>query len=271
LRCAIPEGAECRVVAESLARVLTNKSIENIEILSGRYSKKPFDGFQQLVASLPKRVVGAGCHGKFIYILLDGGDSSIWNTLGMTGGWTNSITRHTRVVLTLTGGEKVYYNDIRNFGTLKWSEGRKALAKKLKSLGPDMLATDVSDDDFQNALLAYPKLTLAESIMDQGIISGVGNYVKAESLWRASLSPHRIVDSLCLEEFQLLNSSIKDVLRESFASQGATIKSYKNFNNEVGKFEMKCYGRANDANGEIVKKEDTKDGRATWWVPTRQV
>jgi formamidopyrimidine-DNA glycosylase len=267
----MPEGSEVRVITQQLAKAISGKSLIDFEILSGRYLKKYPDGFNDLVLELPKTIVGAGCHGKFIYILFDGGDSSIWSTLGMTGSWSNTPTRHSRVSLTLTGGEKVYYNDIRNFGTLKWSKGRNKLAQKLKSLGPDMLAVDVSDEDFQNALLKYSKLTLAESLMDQEIISGVGNYVKAESLWRACLSPHRVVDTLCLEEFLILNSSIKDVLRESFASQGATIKSYKDFNNQIGEFKMKCYGKSKDENGEIVKKEKTKDGRTTWWVPTRQV
>lgn len=268
----MPEGAECKLAAEALAKVLSGRTIERVDILSGRYAKKPFDGHADLISELPKRVVGAGCHGKFIYILLDGGDSSLWSTLGMTGHWSRSASNHARVRLSLDDGSDVYYNDTRNFGTLKWSRGRRMLTQKLKSLGPDMLAEDVSHERFQEALLRKPKWTLAEALMDQGIVAGVGNYVKADSLWLARLSPHRKVDSLSLEEFELLNDSVKRVLRTSYESHGATIKSYKGFDDESGGYgeRLLCYGRDKDEDGEEVIREETLDGRTTWWVPTRQ-
>lgn len=269
----MPEGPEVKRAAEALAKVLTGQMIERVEILSGRYAKNPFDGHADLVAELPKRVVGAGCHGKFIYILLDGGDSSLWSTLGMTGHWSRSASNHARVRLSLADGTDVYYNDTRNFGTLKWSRGRRMLAQKLKSLGPDMLAEDVSHERFQAAMLRKPKWTLAQALMDQGIIAGVGNYVKADSLWLSRLSPHRKVDSLSLEEFELLNDSIKRVLRTSYESHGATIKSYKGFDDESGGYgeRLLCYGREKDEDGEEIVREETLDGRTTWWVPARQI
>jgi len=268
----MPEGAECKLAAEGLARALTDRTIVGIEIVSGRYAKKPFDGYAELVSELPKRVVGAGCHGKFIYILLDGGDSSLWSTLGMTGHWSRGLSSHTRVRLSLDDGTEVCYSDTRNFGTLKWSRGRRRLSEKLRTLGPDMLSDDVSHERFQAALLRKPKWTLTEALMDQGIIAGVGNYVKAESLWHARLSPHRKVDSLCQEEFEILNDSIKKVLRDSYQSLGATIKSYKDFEGKKGGYgeRFSCYGRELDSDGEEVTREETLDGRTTWWVPTRQ-
>jgi formamidopyrimidine-DNA glycosylase len=268
----MPEGAECKLAAEGLARALTDRTIVDVQILSGRYARKPFEGHAQLVSELPKRVVGAGCHGKFIYILLDGGDSSIWSTLGMTGHWSRSASNHARVRLGLDDGTDVYYNDTRNFGTLKWSQGRRRLAAKLKTLGPDMLGEDVSHERFQAAMLRKPKWTLAQALMDQSVVAGVGNYVKADSLWLARLSPHRKVDSLSLEEFEALNESIKRVLRASYESQGATIKSYKGFDDESGGYgnELLCYGRKTDEDGEEIIKEETLDGRTTWWVPARQ-
>lgn len=252
--------------------MLTDRTIIGVQILSGRYSRKPFEGHADLVSELPKRVVGAGCHGKFIYILLDGGDSSIWSTLGMTGYWSGRASNHARVCLSLDNGADIYYNDTRSFGTLKWSQGRRRLAAKLKALGPDMLAEDVSHERFQSAMLRKLKWTLAQALMDQSVVAGVGNYVKADSLWLARLSPHRKVDSLSLEEFEALNESIKRVLRTSYESLGATIKSYKGFDDESGGYGkmLFCYGRKTDEDGEEIIKEETRDGRTTWWVPTRQ-
>jgi DNA-formamidopyrimidine glycosylase len=269
----MPEGAECKIIAEGLAQALSGRTITGVQVLSGRYAKKPFEGYAELVAALPKRVVGAGCHGKFIYILLDGGDSSLWSTLGMTGHWSRSASTHARLHLGLDDGTAIYYNDTRNFGTLKWSRGRRELVQKLQSLGPDMLSEDVSHERFQTAMMRKSKWTLAEALMDQSVVAGVGNYVKADSLWLAKLSPHRVVDSLCQEEFETLNDSIKSVLREAYQSRGATIRTYKGFDDESGSYaeSFLCYGRKTDEDGAAVIREETDDGRVTWWVPGRQV
>ena len=91
-------------------------------------------------------MIGAGVHGKFIYWMLKD-EYSIWSTLGMTGQWSSESTKHTRVKFVLNNGS-VYFNDQRNFGTLKFVRGKYQLLEKLKSLGPDMLANDVDDDLF---------------------------------------------------------------------------------------------------------------------------
>ena len=82
----MPEGPEVKRTAEGLARALTNKTITGVEILSGRYTKEPPTGIEDFRASLPIKVVGAGCHGKFIFALCTD-ESYIWSTLGMTGYW----------------------------------------------------------------------------------------------------------------------------------------------------------------------------------------
>ena len=117
--------------------------------------------------------------------------------------------------------------------------------------------------------------------MDQRVISGVGNYVKADSLWLSGLSPHRKVDSLCQEEFELLNNSIKRVLRSSYESLVTLDESSEELEEQNSGYKMKekssyqkkflCYGRKTDEDEEEVVREETLDGRTTWWVPTRQI
>ena len=268
----MPEGVECKLTAEFLARSLSGRIIQRVEMVSGRYLRKPFDGFEQFSQTLPKQVAGVGCHGKFIYFLFDDGNSSLWSTLGMTGYWSKLISGHPRVSLVLDNGEAIYYHDSRNFGTLRWSGGRKTLKQKLETFGPDMLSEDVSHERFQDALLERPKITLVEALMNQKIIAGVGNYIKAESLWLAKLSPHRIVDSLTLEEFELLNDSIKRVMQLSYESQCQITKQNKELENKKSGYldELNCYRKKTDPNGEEIIKEATKDGRSTWWAPTAQ-
>jgi len=268
----MPEGSECKLTAEFLARSLSGRTIQRVEMMSGRYLRKPFDGFERFSQTLPKQVVGVGCHGKFIYLLLDDGSSSLWSTLGMTGYWSKLISGHPRVALMLDNDEVIYYHDTRNFGTLRWSGGRKELKQKLETLGPDMLSEDVSHERFQGALLKRPKITLAEALMNQHIIAGVGNYIKAESLWLAKLSPHRIVDSLTLEEFEMLNDSIKRVMRTAYNSLCQITEQNQDIKDENSSYldELNCYRKKTDPDGAEIIKEATKDGRTTWWAPTAQ-
>lgn len=267
----MPEGAEVRRFAENLARRVSNQRILSIEILSGRYEKEPPEGLQEFRAALPIKVVGVGSHGKFIYWILDS-EFNIWSTLGMTGAWRAEKSKHSRLKVTLSNGD-VFFDDMRNFGTIKFVNNRHALLQKLRSLGPDMLAEDIDETEFIDIMKKHGKKNVTKVLMDQSVIAGVGNYVKAESLFLARVSPHRNVGNLSDSELRRLCQSIKTVLRESFKSGGATIQSYANFDGEIGEYSQKfcVYNQKTDPDGNEVIKEKTPDGRTTHWVPKIQV
>jgi len=263
----MPEGPEVRRQAESLALRISGRVLEGIEVISGRYIKKPIDGLDLLNVKMPIKIIGSGVHGKFMYFLLDDA-ISFWSTLGMTGQWSKNSSKHTRIKITLNDGE-IYFNDQRNFGTIKIVRDRNALLQKLNSLGPDMLAEDVGDDVFIAQLRKKNKWSIVKAIMNQDVIAGVGNYIKAESLWLAQVSPFRKIDSLSDMELINLNRAIKQVLRESYKSGGATISTHKSFDGLEGDFSHRfmVYGQKTDPDGNDVVRQKTDDGRITHWVP----
>ena len=266
-----PEGSEVKLFGESLAQVVSGRDIISVDVISGRYKKSDVEGLDLLKARLPAKVVGVGVHGKFLYWIVSN-DVFIYNTLGMTGSWSTTETKHSRVAFEMSGGVRVFFNDQRNFGTLKMVPGRQELVKKLKSLGPDMLSEPVSDARFSEALMRKPDWTLAEAVMDQSIIAGVGNYVKAESLYRAQLSPHRTVSSLSPTDMSLLRQSIQQVLQEAYTRGGASIQTYRDFDGNEGEYSQRflVYNQSQDPNGNAVVREQTADGRTTHWVPAVQ-
>lgn len=267
----MPEGAEVKLFGESLATVVSGKELESVDVLSGRYTKSQVEGLDLLNARLPAKVVGVGVHGKFLYWIVTN-DVFIYNTLGMTGSWSVKETKHSRVVFVMTDGSRVYFNDQRNFGTLKMVPGRQELVKKLQSLGPDMLSEQVSDARFTDSLMKRPDWTLAEALMDQSLVCGVGNYVKAESLYRAQLSPHREVKSLGPADFSKLKQCIQIVLQEAYQRGGASIQTYRDFDGNEGEYSQRflVYNQDQDPNGNKVVREKTADGRTTHWVPAVQ-
>jgi len=254
-------------MALQLSEEVSSKNLIDIVVKSGRYTKKPIEGMQEILPQTPLKIRGAGVHGKFIFFLLDE-EWSIWNTLGMTGGWSRKSAKHSRVQLVLEDGP-IFFNDSRSFGTLKFVRGKQPIIDKLNSLGPDLLASECADDLFANSIRRKNKKTIVEALMDQSVVSGVGNYVKAEALYLAKISPHRAVSSLTNAELHDLNVSIRSVLVNSFESGGATLQSYEDFYGEAGDATQRfaVYGRKTDPEGRPVIKESTKDGRTTHWVP----
>ena len=197
----MPEGPEVRRYAIDLSKSVTGKSLDSVSIISGRYSKSAPEGLEAFQDELSLNVLGTGVHGKFMYWLLEG-TWSIWSTLGMTGAWSNSPSKHTRFKFVLDE-ETVYYNDIRNFGTMKFVKGPQLLINKLNTLGPDLLSEKCDNELFISRLRTQDSKLIVQALMDQSVVSGVGNYIKADSLWLAEISPHRRVADISDEELIL--------------------------------------------------------------------
>ena len=101
----MPEGPECRRIGEALAKRLSGRTITGVSVVSGRYEGKPPSGLEELSSNLPITIVGAGVHGKFLYWILKD-EYSVWNTLGMTGSWSESAEKHSRVKITLNDSDE---------------------------------------------------------------------------------------------------------------------------------------------------------------------
>lgn len=244
------------------------KSITHINYLGGRYARHgPPEGHTEIASVLPQNVSVTSCKGKFIYITLNS-EWVIWNTLGMTGSWSKTKQKHSRAELVLDDGTSVFFNDPRNFGTLKYVHGLEALQEKLDELGPDMLAEDVSDDLFIARMRKKNSRTITENLMDQKLVCGVGNYLKSESLYFAGISPLREVSAIADSELAKLNSTIKSVIRASYQTGGATIYTFQNFEGEKGEYTRRfaVYNQVNDPQGLEVTREVTNDGRTTFWA-----
>ena len=267
----MPEGPEVKRITEKISNYVLGEKILSIKVLSGRYvTHGPPQGFEQFSSRLPATIVDVNCKGKFIYVVFDNG-FNMWNTLGMSGGWSPVPKKHSRLKFDFDSGS-VYFNDMRNFGTLKFTQGKSSLDEKLQKLGPDMLSEDVSSDLFRTCIWKKSSKTVTQVIMDQSVISGVGNYLKSEALYLAGISPHRVVSSLTAAEIANLNSAIKSTIRSSYASGGATIHTFLDFDGEKGKYSRRfaVYNQKYDINGNVVLREKTRDGRTSFWVPELQ-
>jgi formamidopyrimidine-DNA glycosylase len=267
-RILMPEGPEVKTIVDALHRLCAGKTILNIRPRSGRYLNKPIVGLRQ--AQFPLGVRTVACKGKFIYFNLNE-ENYIFNTLGMTGNWRTSQDKYSRVEIIFDDNTSIFYSDVRSFGTLKLVQGKDNLNKKLKSIGPDLLSEKVNFKCF-NFRFTRKNKTVAENLMDQSIVAGVGNYLKSEILYAAKISPHRSVNSLSSNELEKIYKNAKDIIRFSYTMGGATIKDYYTIDGKSGAFSRRfaVYNQTKDPLGNDVVREKTKDKRTTHWVPNIQ-
>lgn len=234
------------------------------------------------------------CKGKFQYFSLGDGERSVWITLGMSGkfefaepsssGDYSTVGRHGRVRFDFVeeggaeGGDikALIFDDARNFGTVKCVFDGDELEGKLKRIGPDILADGSEELTSDKFISVVSKLrtnpNVCKFLMNQSRISGVGNYILAEGLYKAKVDPWCNVKDLPEDTLRVLISGIKETARESLKAQGMTREkggSFRSIDGKRGKFEFELmvYGKEVCPRGERVERiVEGPHGRAIWFV-----
>lgn len=222
----------------------------------------------EFVASQAK-VVSVNVHGKFMYWTFENN----WHmlcTFGMTGQWSPICGKHPCFVFEFHDGSSVYFNDPRHFGTIQFI--RELKVDKLSKLGWDPLGGDSSKIRFVLNKCQKTSKPIGQLLMDQSLFSGVGNYIRAEALYLARMSPWRPSNTISEKDFILLCRSLIEVMNDSYNHQGATILTYKDAYGAEGKYSscFKVYGQKTDPLGYTIIKEETPEGRTIHWCPSLQ-
>ena len=267
----MPEGPEVKTTVDFL-KTYEGKVLKKLTVLSGRYTKKHIDNINNPSWRFPLLLQNVECKGKFIYFSFKD-DVYFFNTLGMTGMWSNNISNHSRIKFEFKDDNTpLYYNDMRNFGTFKIVLRKKDLNIKLNSLGPDFLKDGFLPETFYSLLKKKPNKTIAEFLMNQKNVSGIGNYLKAECLYDAKISPHRFCAHISTDESNKLFHACRRIIQLSYNTGGATIQNYRKPNGKKGLYSQRfaVYNQKTSPCGNEIIKEQTLDKRTTHWVPAVQ-
>ena len=273
----MPEGPEVKLMSEGLQKYCEHCCIQNIEIIRGRYIKHGSpEGFSKCMEKLPLRMVKVTSKGKGIFIQLEK-NTWIYNTLGMSGSWTHLFDKYCNLKFVLhdtsTQTQKVvYFRDIRNFGHMKFLHQVQDLEKIQNRWGPDIQLETTDLELFCKRTTRYCHKNVTQVLMSQNIISGIGNYIKAEALYRAKISPHRNWEQLTETEIATLFQELKKIVKTSYQLQGNTIRTHQNFGGKEGNFSdlLQVYMKKICPAGFPVKTIKTLDKRTTHWVPEIQ-
>lgn len=274
----MPEGVEVRISAELIKPLVVDKTVSFVMAHgNGRYKSTAPEGFAAFEKSLINGIVKVAdvkTKGKFMYWTFDNG-WYMFCTFGMSGQWSPEKGKHPCLSLMFDDNTSAYFNDPRHFGTIKFTPNRDDLLTKLNELGWDPLNMGVTEKwtNYLINILARTKKTIGQVLMDQGVFAGVGNYIRAEALYLAKMSPWRPSNQLKRDEVSALLKALVDVMNESYSHQGATILTYTDAYGAEGKYSscFKVYGKKQDPLGNPIVKEDTPDKRTIHWCPAVQV
>ncbi|MFB4316794.1 bifunctional DNA-formamidopyrimidine glycosylase/DNA-(apurinic or apyrimidinic site) lyase [Actinomadura sp. 21ATH] len=257
----MPELPEVEVVRRGLDTWVTGRTVAAAEVLHPRAVRRHAEGPADFAGRLAGRVMAAPeRRGKYMWIPLDSGEALL-SHLGMSGQLLvgepdREREKHLRVRLTFAdaaeGGFDLRFVDQRTFGHLMVTEMTEASGKPVPEpiahIAADPLEEAFDDEAFSRALRRR-RTGVKRALLDQSLISGVGNIYADEALWRARLHYARPTETLTRAEVARVLQGVREVMEAALAVGGTSFDSlYVNVDGESGYFDrsLDAYGRRDE-------------------------
>lgn len=273
----MPELPEVEVVRRGLAAHVQGQEFARVEVLHPR-PVRSFELPTQAVEALltGRQVAAVNRRGKYLWLAFHDGDALIAH-LGMSGQFrvdepSQPLHKHTRVVFDLANGKQLRFIDQRMFGGLTLvPDGAEDPAPHI-ALDPFSAAFDATA--IANKLHAK-RTTIKRALLDQRLISGIGNIYADEALWQAKVHPETQTSQLSVQRITAVLLAAKDVMTAALAVGGTSFDSlYVNINGESGYFSrsLNAYGREGepcDRCGALIVREPFMN-RSSYFCPRCQ-
>jgi formamidopyrimidine-DNA glycosylase len=246
----VPELPEVEVVRKGLEDHVVGRTIESVRVLHPRAVRRHVAGaadFADAIAGRP--FAGARRRGKYLWLPV--GEDALLAHLGMSGQLlvgdpARPLSSHVRVVFTFTdGGPDLRFTDQRTFGHLCFVPGGARLPATIAHIAPDPLEA-AFDEEALTAALRRRRTGIKRALLDQSLVSGIGNIYADESLWRARLHWARATETLNRPQVGRLMAAVREVLTTALAAGGTSFdRLYVNVNGESGYFDrsLAVYGQ----------------------------
>ena len=272
----MPELPEVEVVRRGLERHVVGRTLARVDVLHPRPVRRDPGGPAGFAAALAgRRVEAARRRGKYLWLALDSGDALLAH-LGMSGQMLVQPTgapdeRHLRVRCVLGGEDggagadggagELRFVDQRMFGGLLVSPGGADLPAEIAHIARDPLDPGFDEDAFVAAVRRRAS-AVKRQLLDQGLVSGIGNIYADEALWRARVHGERPGRRLRAGQVRELLGHVRDVMGDALAEGGTSFDAlYVDVEGASGYFErsLRAYGREGAAL-RAVRDADPPDG-----------
>lgn len=265
----MPELPEVETVRAGLADHVLGRTVREVQVYRESAARRAAGGSAELVSRLQRRTfVAAVRRGKFCWLTLDGRDEALLVHLGMSGqlivraGGSDAAPAphpHTRVRLRLDDGSALDFVDQRTFGHLTVVDQEPTPDGLPGGAGSDddripvpvgHIARDLLDPhldmDATVARVRARRTGLKRALLDQTLVSGIGNIYADEGLWRAGLHYARATRTARPAELTRLLTQTAQVMREALVAGGTSFDAlYVNVNGASGYFDraLAVYGQ----------------------------
>jgi formamidopyrimidine-DNA glycosylase len=249
----MPELPEVEVVRRGLEAHVLQRPISYVEVLHPRPVRRHLAGPEDFADVMTGRIfVAARRRGKYLWLALDdpsAGDAMLVH-LGMSGQMLVQTPdapaeRHLRVRFGLSDGTELRFVDQRMFGGLALSPGGALLPSEIAHIALDPLDPEFDDEAFV-AKVRRSASGIKRILLNQTVISGVGNIYADEGLWRARLHGERPGSALTRPQVRTLLDEVRAVMTSALAQGGTSFDAlYVNVNGESGYFDrsLDAYGQ----------------------------
>ncbi|MDA3643457.1 bifunctional DNA-formamidopyrimidine glycosylase/DNA-(apurinic or apyrimidinic site) lyase [Saccharopolyspora indica] len=258
----MPELPEVEVVRRGVAEHAIGRTVSSVEVLHPRAVRRHVPGPEDLAGRLAGRVLSAARRrGKYLWLELgdgeprtSGGEALVVH-LGMSGQLLVQPAevpdeKHLRVRFRFAdGGPELRFVDQRTFGGLHLADlvevDGLALPEPIEHIAPDPLEESFDLDRLAERLRAR-RTGIKRALLDQSLVSGIGNIYADEALWRAKLHWARPTATLTRPKIRELFDGVTEVMQDALRAGGTSFDAlYVNVNGESGYFDrsLAVYGQ----------------------------
>lgn len=244
----MPELPEVETVRRSLEKLVKDKTIDNIEIYYPRIIRTPADTEEFKLLLEGQTIRSIGRRGKYLLFYTD--ELTLISHLRMEGKYIfednkhNQYDKHTHIVFNFTDGSILQYRDVRKFGTMDVvPRGKEKEFNSVKKLGQEPIDPNF-DSEFFISQIQSKKAPIKQILLNQEIVSGLGNIYVDDTLAMSKVHPLRTGNSLTIVELNRIICVMKIVLEKAIEQGGSSIRTFESI---YGKGSMQdhliVYGR----------------------------
>jgi len=270
----MPELPEVETIVKGLRSCVLNKTISKVTVLHVKLlAKRSVIAFKSFLGN--ETIAQVKRRGKYIVIVFKSNKRLLLH-LRMTGKFIYKQAapslkfNHIRLIFNFIDGSILYYQDLRIFGTFSLFNPLEEISE-FKALGPDPFSKTLNPSCFI-AKLKKRTVPIKNALLDQRLISGLGNIYTCEALFRAKINPLLPSNKLSLAQAATLLKSIRALLTLAIKYNGTTINDFRSVDDKAGRFQklLKVYQKQGQTcprckKAEIIRIKQNQ--RSTFYCP----
>ncbi len=267
----MPELPEVRTVAKVLKKNLLHQKVTNIKIIYPKIIEPTSLNLTKLIGHELKDITTKGK-----YLIFDFNNLYLISHLRMEGKYfikniNDEIIKHEHIIIEF-GNISLRYHDTRKFGRMYLTENPDSY-ESLHKLGLEPFSKEMTRS-YLKEKLSTKNIPIKEALLDQTIISGLGNIYANEVLFSSKINPLKPAKNLTEEECQSIIDNSVSILNKAITYGGTTIKSYTSSLGVTGSYQdfLNVHKRENEPCKicENPIKNIKVGGRSTYYCPNCQ-